>query len=82
MSFFAGSNPTIETYPLIVSATDAILRRHGVLCYSSQNVGEFCKLALDRLTAMATASPPQETDRLAKPFEERCRLLPDSLAIH
>lgn len=31
--------PNHTDYPAI--ATDAILRRDGVLCYTSQNVGEF-----------------------------------------
>ena len=31
---------------------------------------------------MATALSPEETDRLAKFFEEKLRLLPDSLVVH
>jgi hypothetical protein len=31
--------PDHGDYPAIVSATDAILRHDGVLCYTSQNVG-------------------------------------------
>src|SRR6266850_4197833 len=33
--------PDHNDYPLVVSAIDAILRRNDVLCYTSQNVGEF-----------------------------------------
>jgi len=43
--------PDHNDYPLVVSATDAILRRDDVLCYTSQNVGEFwntCTRPLDR----------------------------------
>jgi hypothetical protein len=43
--------PDHRDYPLIVSATDAILRHDGVLCYTSQNVGEFwntCTRPVDR----------------------------------
>lgn len=54
----------------------------GVLCYTSQNVGEFwnaCTRAADR---NGYGLSPQEADRLAKTFEERLRLLPDGLAVH
>jgi len=43
--------PDHNDYPLVVSAIDAILRRNDVLCYTSQNVGEFwntCTRPLDR----------------------------------
>jgi hypothetical protein len=33
--------PDHNDYPLVVSAIEAILRRDGELCYTSQNVGEF-----------------------------------------
>jgi hypothetical protein len=33
--------PDHNDYPLVVLAIDAILRRDGVLCYTSQNLGEF-----------------------------------------
>src|SRR5256885_889793 len=43
--------PDHNDYPLVVSAIDAILRGNDVLCYTSQNVGEFwntCTRPLDR----------------------------------
>lgn len=43
--------PDHSDYPAIVSATAAILRRDGVLCYTSQNVAEFwnaCTRPVDR----------------------------------
>ena len=33
--------PNHQDYRLIVSAADAILLHGGILCYTSQNVGEF-----------------------------------------
>jgi predicted nucleic acid-binding protein len=62
--------PDHSDYPAIISATDAILRRDGVLCYTSQNVGEFWN---------ACTRP---VDRNARFFEEKLRLLPDNLAVH
>jgi hypothetical protein len=33
--------PDHSDYPAIISAIDGILQRDGILCYTSQNVGEF-----------------------------------------
>src|SRR5467141_4088815 len=74
--------PDHNDYPLVVSAIDAILRRNDVLCYTSQNVGEFWNTCTRPLDRNGYALSPQETDRRAKHFEEKLRLLPDSLAVH
>jgi hypothetical protein len=73
--------PDHRDYPAIVSATDAILRHDGVLCYTSQNVGEFWNACTRPLDRNGYGLSPQETDRLAKFFEEKLSLLPDSLAV-
>jgi predicted nucleic acid-binding protein len=69
-------------YPLVVSAIDSILRRGDVLCYTSQNVGEFWNTCTRPLDRNGYGISPEETDRRAKFFEEKLRLLPDSLAVH
>jgi predicted nucleic acid-binding protein len=74
--------PDHSDYPAIVSATEAILRHDGVLCYTSQNVAEFWNACTRPLDRNGYGLSPQETDRRAKFFEERLRLLPDSLAVH
>lgn len=74
--------PNHRDYPLIVSATDSILRHDGVLCYTSQNVGEFWNACTRPLDRNGYGLTPQGTDRLARTFEERLRLLPDSLGVH
>ena len=74
--------PDHNDYPLVVSAIDAILRGNDVLCYTSQNVGEFWNTCTRPLDRNGYALSPQETDRRAKHFEEKLRLLPDSLAVH
>src|SRR5437016_10969942 len=73
--------PDHNDYPLVVSAIDAILRGNDVLCYTSQNVGEFWNTCTRPLDRNGYALSPQETDRRAKHFEEKLRLLPDSLAV-
>ena len=74
--------PDHKDYPSIVSATDAILQHDGVLCYTSQNLGEFWNACTRPVDRNGYGLSPQETDRLAKFFEERLRMLPDSLATH
>jgi len=74
--------PDHNDYPLAVSAIEAILRPHSELCYASQNVGEFWNTCTRPLDRNGYALSPQETDRRAKFFEEKLRLLPDSLAVH
>jgi predicted nucleic acid-binding protein len=74
--------PDHSDYPAIVSATDAILRSHGVLCYTSQNVAEFWNACTRPIDRNGYGLSPQDADRRARSFEERLRLLPDSLAVH
>jgi hypothetical protein len=55
--------PDHNDYPLVVSAIEAILRRDGQLCYTSQNVGEFWNTCTRPLDRNGYALSPQETDR-------------------
>ena len=74
--------PDHSDYPLVVSAIEAIVRRGDVLGYTSQNVGEFWNACTRPVDRNGYGLTPQETDRRAKFFEQRLRLLPDSLAVH
>jgi predicted nucleic acid-binding protein len=74
--------PDHGDYSAIVLATDAILRHDGVLCYTSQNVAEFWNACTRPVDRNGYGLSPQDTDRKAKFFEEKLRLLPDSLATH
>src|SRR6266849_10831646 len=74
--------PDHSDYSAIVSATDAILRRDGVLCYTSQNVAEFWNTCTRPVDRNGYGLTPQETDLRARFFEDNLRLLPDSLVVH
>ncbi|MFY9689577.1 MAG: PIN domain-containing protein [Candidatus Acidiferrales bacterium] len=74
--------PDHSDYPAIVSATDVILQRGGVLCYTSQNVAEFWNTCTRPLDRNGYGLSPQEADRRARFFEEKLRLLPDGLSVH
>jgi len=74
--------PDHNDYPAIQSAIENILRRDGVLCYTSQNVAEFWNACTRPAERNGYGISPKETDRRAGYFEERLRLLPDSLMVH
>jgi|ERR1035438_1987533 predicted nucleic acid-binding protein len=74
--------PDHNDYPVILSAIESILRRDGILCYTSQNVAEFWNACTRPADRNGYGISPKETDRRARFFEERLRLLPDSLAVH
>ena len=74
--------PDHHDHPMIVAAIESILRRDGVLCYTSQNLGEFWNTCTRPLDRNGYALSSQETDRRAKFFEEKLRLLPENLAVH
>jgi predicted nucleic acid-binding protein len=69
-------------YALVESALDALARRGAILCYTSQNLGEFWNACTRPADRNGYGLTPQETDRRARLFESRLRLLPDSLAVH
>jgi hypothetical protein len=74
--------PDDRDYPLVVSAIDSTLQRGAVFCYTSQNVAEFWNTCTRPLDHNGYGLSPQEADRRARCFEDKLRLLPDSLAVH
>ncbi|MGC1619122.1 MAG: type II toxin-antitoxin system VapC family toxin [Candidatus Acidiferrum sp.] len=74
--------PNHRDYPTIISSIDFLLRRGAVLCYTSQNVAEFWNTCTRPVDRNGYGLLPQDADRAARFFEERLRLLPDSLAVH
>lgn len=74
--------PDHDDYPAIVSAVEGILRRDGVLCYTSQNVAEFWSTCTRPVERNGYGLSPRDADRRVQSFEERLRLLPDNLAVH
>ena len=74
--------PDHSDYPAIVSTIERILQRQGGLCYTSQNLAEFWNTCTRPVDRNGYGLSPGETDRRARFFENRLRLLPDSLAVH
>ena len=74
--------PDDQDYPLSVSAIEKILRQGSALGYTSQNVAEFWNTCTRPLERNGYGLSPQDADRRAKLFEEKLRLLSDSVAVH
>lgn len=74
--------PNDGDFPAVVSSIDALLRHGSVLCYTSQNVAEFWNTCTRPGDRNGYGLSPKEADRAARFFEEKLRLLPDSLAVH
>src|SRR5258708_6107433 len=69
-------------YPIVVNAIDLMLKNNAVLCYTSQNVAEFWNTCTRPLERNGYALSTQETDRRARFFEAKLRLLEDSVVVH
>jgi predicted nucleic acid-binding protein len=74
--------PNDADYPIITSALNALVLEGAVLCYTSQNLGEFWNACTRPADRNGYGLSPQETDRRARIFESRLRLLPDTPAVH
>jgi predicted nucleic acid-binding protein len=74
--------PDDRDYSLVVSAIDATLQRGAVFCDTSQNLAEFWNTCTRPLDRNGYGLSPQGADRRARFFENKLRLLPDSLAVH
>jgi predicted nucleic acid-binding protein len=74
--------PDNRDYALVAEAVDTVLRAGGMLCYTSQNVGEFWNTCTRPVDRNGYGLSTEETDRRAQYFEDRLRLLPDNLAVH
>lgn len=74
--------PADPDYALVESALAWLVRSGAILCYASQNLGEFWNASTRPLERNGFGLSPAETDRRARQFESRLRLLLDGLAIH
>jgi hypothetical protein len=63
--------PDDRDYPLVVSAIEIVLERGAVLCYTSQNLGEFWNTCTRPLERNGYGLAPREADRRAEIFEDK-----------
>jgi hypothetical protein len=69
-------------YPTVVSTIDLILQSGAALVYTSQNLAEFWNTCTRPADRNGYGLSPQDTDRKARFFETRLRLLPDNISVH
>jgi predicted nucleic acid-binding protein len=74
--------PADLDYPMVEAALEALARNGSVLCYTSQNLGEFWNACTRPVDRNGFGLSSEETNKRASLFESRLRLLPDSLAVH
>lgn len=74
--------PRDPGYITVQSALDILVRQSAVLCYTSQNLTEFWNACTRPPDRNEYGLSPQETDRRARIFEAKLRLLPDNLLVH
>lgn len=74
--------PRDPDYVTVQSALDALVRQSAVLCYTSQYLAEFWNACARPPDRNGYGLSPQETDRRARMFEAKLRLLPDNSLVH
>ena len=74
--------PDDPDYPVVESALNVLARQKETLCYTSQNLAEFWNACTRPADRNGYGLTPQQTDRRARLFESKLRLLPDGLPVH
>lgn len=74
--------PTDPDFPIVEAALASLISSGAILCYASQNLGEFWNASTRPVDRNGFGLSPEEAERRAHLFESRLRLLPDSLAVH
>jgi hypothetical protein len=74
--------PSDPDYVSVETALDTLIGQKAILCYTSQNLAEFWNACTRPANRNGYGLTPQETDKRARFFESKLRLLPDSLLVH
>lgn len=69
-------------YRVVESALNVLAKQEEILCYTSQNLAEFWNACTRPINRNGYGLTPQETDRRARLFESRLRILQDGLPVH
>lgn len=74
--------PHLPDFLAIQSAIDTLTKWDALLCYTSQNLGEFWNACTRPVEHNGFGLTPQEADTRARLFEDKLLLLPESEASH
>jgi hypothetical protein len=74
--------PDDRDYPLVKRVVDGLLKDGVLLCYASQNLGEFWNTCTGPIDPNGLGLVTRETDKRAAAIERNLHLLPDNPAMH
>jgi predicted nucleic acid-binding protein len=74
--------PRDPLFPVIKASIAHLAQAGAVLCYTSQNLGEFWNVLTRPVARNGYGMTPEGADRQARKVEARFRLLADNLAVH
>lgn len=74
--------PNDPDYSVVATALQVLASEQTVFCYTSQNLAEFWNACTRPADRNGYGLTPADTDRRAKFFESKLRLLPDGIAVH
>lgn len=74
--------PRDSAFSAIEASIARLAQSGAILCYTSQNLGEFWNVPTRPAARNGYGMTPEEADRQARQVEARFRLLTDSLAVH
>jgi predicted nucleic acid-binding protein len=74
--------PRDPAFPVIEASIARLAQSGAVLCYTSQNLGEFWNVLTRPAARNGYGMAPEEADRQARQVEARFRLLADNPAVH
>jgi predicted nucleic acid-binding protein len=74
--------PRDPVFPVIEASIARLAESGAILCYTSQNLGEFWNVLTRPAVRNGYGLTPDQADRQARQVEGRFRLLADSLAVH
>jgi predicted nucleic acid-binding protein len=74
--------PDVPDQIVVAAALDRLLVARSVLCYTSQNLGEFWNTLTRPTERNGYGLTPEQADRRAIAMESRLQLLPESNLVH
>jgi predicted nucleic acid-binding protein len=74
--------PEDTNFPVVAAAIHQLEQMGVILCYVSQNLGEFWNALTRPIDRNGYGLTPEKTDRRAKEVEARFRILPDNPLVY
>lgn len=76
------AEPDVPDQIEVAAALNRLLKSKAILCYTSQNLGEFWNALTRPVDRNGYGLTPEQAERRAIAIESRLQLLADNLAVH